>query len=79
MEVLQGAYGLAEALCLWYLRAGNRELSVCRAELGLASSDGELAGLCGLHVDDALLYDDPKRKTFKSALAQVNSPAVNVK
>jgi len=79
MEVVKGAYGLAEAPRLWYLRArklleqaGFKELAVSRAVFRLASQDGRLVGLCTLHVDDGLLYGNPKDPTFKSALAQVN-------
>ena len=49
-----------------------KEHAVSRAVFRLASPDGKLAGLCTLHVDDGLLYGDPKCKTFRSALAQVN-------
>ena len=79
MEVVKGAYGLAEAPRLWYLRApklleqaGFKELAVSRAVFRLIRPDGKLAGLCTLHVDDGLLYGDPKRRAFKAALAQVN-------
>ena len=73
MEALKGAYGLAEAPRLWYLRArklleqaGFKELAVARAVFRLVSPEGKLAGLCTLHVDDGLLYGDPRRRTVKN-------------
>ena len=43
-----------------------------RSTFRLATPQGKLAGLCTLHVDDGLLYGDPRCPTFKAALAQLN-------
>ena len=79
MEVLTGAYGLAEAPRLWYLRArklleqaGFKELAVSRSTFRLVEPQGNLAGLRTSHVDDGLIYGDPRGQTFKSALALLN-------
>jgi len=77
--VLKGAYGLAEAPRLWYLRArelldkcGFKELSICRSVFVLRDSRNVLRGVVTLHVDDGLIFGDPKEKTYQNARRRIN-------
>ena len=67
LKLLKGAYGLAEAPRLWYLRArelldkcGFKEQRICRSVFASRDKDGTLRGIVTLHVDDGLMFGDPK-------------------
>ena len=76
----KGAYGLAEAPRLWYLRArellqkcGCQELRICRSVFTLRDKeDDKLRGIITLHVDDGLMFGDPKERTYKDARRKIN-------
>jgi hypothetical protein len=79
LELLKGAYGLAEAPRLWYLRArelllkcGFQELRICRSVFALRDKDEKLRGIITLHVDDGLIFGDPKERTYKDARRKIN-------
>ena len=79
LEILKGAYGLAEAPRLWYLRArellakcGFEELRVCRSVFCLRDADKHLRGIVTLHVDDGLIFGDPNEKTYREARKKIN-------
>jgi hypothetical protein len=75
LEVLKGAYGLAEAPRLWYLRArelmkqaGFVELKISRSVFMLrCKKTQKLLGICTLHVDDGKLYGDRTDAQFNQA------------
>ena len=79
LEILKGAYGLAEAPRLWYLRArellaqcGFEELRVCRSVFCLRDANKQLSGIVTLHVDDGLIFGDPNNKTYREARKKIN-------
>jgi hypothetical protein len=79
LEILKGAYGLAEAPRLWYLRArellakcGFEELRVCRSVFCLRNASKELCGIVTLHVDDGLIFGDMSNKTYRDARTKIN-------
>jgi hypothetical protein len=79
LQILKGAYGLADAPGLWYLRArellekcGFLELRVCRSVFVLRDSNKVLRGVVTLHVDDGLIYGNPNEKTYQKARRLIN-------
>ena len=80
LRIVKGAYGLAEAPRLWYLRAvellekaGMTELTFCRSTFILKDSDGEVQAICCMHVDDGFLAGNPKSPAYQQLLKKVDA------
>ena len=78
IEILKGAYGLAEAPRLWYLRArevlaqlGWTELQCARATFVLRVDDEPIATM-NLHVDDGIVFGDKQDQRVKNAIQKLN-------
>ena len=78
MRVLKSAYGLTEALRLWYLKAVKeieatplKEMPMARSTF-VASSNGTSRAILCLHVDDGLLFGDPKDRRYIDLKAEIN-------
>ena len=78
LELIKGAYGLTEAPRLWYLRArklltqiGFEELKCARAVFTYRAK-GALVAMLTLHVDDGLVYGDPKNNSFQMVKDKIN-------
>ena len=78
LEIIKGAFGLAEAPRLWYLRAreilaeiGWTELQCSRATFILKEGDEVIATL-NLHVDDGLVLGDLNSPSLKAVIKKMN-------
>lgn len=85
LRVVKGAYGLAEAPRLWYLRAvellekaGMQELAFARSTFILKNEKQGVAAVCCMHVDDGLLIGDENSKEFKDLMSKVDG-SFNIK
>ena len=79
MQVIKGAYGLAEAPRLWYLEAVRKmkcrfiELACCRGTFVLLDSmTTPVIAICCLHVDDGLLAMMENHPECQAAYAKIN-------
>ena len=78
LRVLKSAYGLTEAPRLWYLKAVKeiestplKEMPMARSTF-VASSNGTSWAILRLHVDDGLLFGDPKDQRYIDLKAEIN-------
>lgn len=78
LRVLKSAYGLTEAPRLWYLKAVKeieatplKEMPMARSTF-VASSNGTSWAILCLHVDDGLLFGDPKDQRYIDLKAEIN-------
>ena len=85
LRIVKGAYGLAEAPRLWYLRAvellekaGMVELTFCRSTFILKDATGAVQAICCMHNDDGLIAGNPKSSIFQNLLKDVNA-SFNIK
>ena len=85
LRVVKGAYGLAEAPGLWYLRAlellekaGMKELSFARSTFIYLATDGTPIAACCVHVDDGLLIGQGDHPEFQELLGRI-SQSFNIK
>ena len=82
---MKGAYGLAEAPRLWYLRAvellekaGMKELPFARSTFVYLAQDGVPIAVCCVHVDDGLLVGQEDHPEFQELLKKINQ-SFNIK
>ena len=81
LRIVKGAYGLAEAPRLWYLRAIELlekagmvvELTFCRSTFILKDSAGAVQAICCMHVDDGLIAGNPQSEAYKQLLRKVDA------
>ena len=79
LRIVKGAYGLAEAPRLWYLRAvellekmGMEELSFSRSTFVLKSKAGKVVAVCCMHVDDGFLAGEEGSEEYKALLNNID-------